>query len=371
MAAILETLLEPIEIELENRAVQAAAVYREWNRIWNREMATLYLTDQGTTVYKEHLRFVVHIAPSQKLEIPIREIDRILVFGNIQLTTQVMGTCLQEQIPVLFLSPSGQYRGHLWSLNPLHLDCEIVQLTKHRDEGFQLETVRSLIWGKLLNSKQLLVRLNRKRKLASVTRAIEGIESDLNSLKLVDNIDRLRGYEGIGAARYFPAFGQLITNPKFSFSQRFRHPPTDPVNALLSFGYTILLNNVLSSIIAEGLSPYFGNLHYGEDRKTYLAFDLMEEFRSPIVDSLVLKLINSEIFKPNDFEPVMSLEGIYLTESARRTFLLQVEKRMNETVAHPDLQSAVSYRQAIELQVRRYKRSLLKGVAYEPFLRLK
>jgi CRISP-associated protein Cas1 len=336
--------LEPVELELENRELRSAAVYREWNRIWNREMATLYLTDQGTTVYKEHLRFVVHIAPNQKLEIPIREIDRILVFGNIQLTTQVMGTCLEEQIPVLFLSPSGQYRGHLWSLHPLHLDCEIVQLTKHRDERFQLETSRAMIRGKLLNSKQLLLRLNRKRKVAEVTRAVEGITADLESLERVTNLDTLRGYEGIGAARYFPAFGQLVTNPGFCFSKRVRHPPTDPVNALLSFGYTILLNNVLSSIIAEGLSPYFGNLHYGEDRKTYLAFDLMEEFRSPIVDSLVLAVINKKLLKPNDFEASRSPVGIYLTASARRTFLDRIEKQMNEEVAHPDLQSPVSYR---------------------------
>lgn len=333
-------------------------------------MATLYLTDQGTTVYKEHLRFVVCVAPKEKLEIPIREIDRILVFGNIQLTTQVMGACLQEQIPVLFLSSSGQYRGHLWSLHPLHLDCEIIQIQKHKEEDFQRETSRSIIRGKLFNSKQLLIRFNRKRKIIEVTRAIEGILSDLASLESIENIDRLRGYEGVGAARYFPAWGQLITNREFEFAKRVRHPPTDPVNALLSFGYTILLNNVVSLIIAEGLSPYFGNLHYGEDRKTYLAFDLMEEFRSPIVDSLVLRLINSESLKSQDFEPARNIGGIYLTALARRRFLDQLEKRMNEEVSHPDLQSPVTYRQAIGLQVRRYKRSLVREVVYEPFMRL-
>jgi CRISP-associated protein Cas1 len=369
--------LEQEDVELGDRTVEIEGDREErsgiknigWNRVWNRDMATLYLTEQGTTVYKEHQRFVIQVSQSEKLEIPIRDIDRILIFGNIQLTTQVISACLQEQVAVLFLSQSGQYRGHLWSLNPLHLDCEIVQLNKHQDVRFQLEASRSIIRGKLLNSKQLLLRLNRKRKVAEVAKAIDGITSDFASLEGVDNIDRLRGYEGIGAARYFPAWGQLITNPGFSFSQRVRHPPTDPVNALLSFGYTILLNNVLSAIVAEGLSPYFGNLHYGDDRKTYLAFDLMEEFRSPIVDSLVLKSINSEMFKPKDFEPVMCPGAIYLTSSARRTFLEHLEKRMSEEVSHPDLQSPVPYRQAIHLQVRRYKRSLLHGVAYEPFLR--
>ena len=351
------------------RAYADAAIYQHWNQIWNREMATLYLTDQGTTVHKEHLRFVVGTKPGDTLEIPIREIDRILVFGNIQLTTQVMGACLQEKIPVLFLSQSGSYRGHLWSLNPLHLESEMVQIKKHKEEAFQRETARSIIRGKLLNSRQLLSRLNRKRKVPQVAAAIDGITADLAGLERVQDIDQLRGYEGIGAARYFPAWGQLIANPEFRFSKRVRHPPTDPVNALLSFGYTILLNNVVSLIIAEGLSPYFGNLHYGEDRKTYLAFDLMEEFRSPIVDILVVKIINKKLLKSNDFEATRSAAGIYLTASARRMFLDQLEKQINEEVIHPDLQSPVTYRQAILLQIRRYKRSLFHGILYEPFLR--
>lgn len=270
---------------------------------------------------------------------------------------------------VLFLSQSGQYHGHLSSLNSVHLNHELIQIAKHKNEPFQLEICRAIVRGKLLNSKQLLLRLNRKRKVTEVEKAILGITADLQSVQLVNNIDSLRGYEGIGAARYFPAFGNLITNSTFQFSQRHRQPPTDPVNSLLSFGYTLLFNNVLSLIIAEGLSPYLGNFHYGEDQKPYLAFDLMEEFRSPVVDSLVLKVINNSIFDEEDFEYRSGGEGVYLTDSSRRIFCQKFEQRMNETVAHPDIQSAVSYRHAIQLQVRRYKRCLLDSVVYEPFLR--
>ncbi|MDY6786438.1 MAG: CRISPR-associated endonuclease Cas1 [Cyanobacteriota bacterium] len=338
--------------------------------IWNKDMATLYLTEQGTTLHKEHQRLIVRMPEDRKLELPIREVERILVFGNIQLTTQVIGACLQEPTVVLFLSQSGQYRGHLWGLKPAHLDNEFVQFKKHRDPGFQLQVSQEIVRGKLLNSKQLLLRLNRKRRVAEVHRATSGIASDLAAIDSVDNLDTLRGYEGISAARYFPALGQLITNSDFQFSQRFRHPPTDPVNSLLSFGYTLLLNNVLSLIIAEGLCPYLGNFHYGEDKKPYLAFDLMEEFRSPVVDSLALKVINSSMFGSGDFEKIASKGGIYLKSPARRTFLQQFEKRMNEEVSHPERQSPVSYRQAIQLQVRRYKYSLLYEAAYEPFLRM-
>ncbi len=340
-----------------------------YHNFWNTAMATLYLMEQGTTLYKEHQRLIVQISEKTKLEIPLRDVERILVFGNIQLTTQVINACLQENILILFVSPQGQYRGHLWSLESIHLHNELVQLERWKFLPFQLYVSKAIVEGKLINSKQLLMRLNRKRKLPEIEKAILGINSDIKALDSVDNIDSLRGYEGISAARYFPAFGQLITNSNFPFCQRYRQPPTDSVNSLLSFGYTLLFNNVLSLIIAEGLSPYLGNFHYGEDKKPYLAFDLMEEFRSPIVDSLVLKTLNSNIFKPDDFECVNSEGAIYLKASARRIFCEQFEKRMNEEISHPDLQSPVSYRYAIQLQIRRYKRCLLSSVPYESFVR--
>lgn len=178
----------------------------------------------------------------------------------------------------------------------------------------------------------------------------------------------LRGHEG-AAARYFKALGQLIVNPAFTFTERNRRPPRDPVNSLLSFGYTLLFNNVLSLLLAEGLNPYLGNLHGSEKKQTFLAFDLVEEFRSPVVDGLVLKLVNRRIFSPTDFTWPTEAGGVYLADSSRRLFIQKVETRLSEEVSHPDVQDPVSYRRAMQLQVKRYKRSLLEGVPYKPFLR--
>ena len=332
-------------------------------------MATIYLIEQGTSIYKDYQRFIIHVSEKQKLEVLIREVEQILVFGNIQLSTPVIQACLQERIAVLFLSQSGQYHGHLWSAESRHLDNELMQVEKRLDADFKFNVSKAIVYGKLMNSKQLLLRFNRKRKLAEVEKAIVGISQIIEALELTNNLDTLRGYEGIAAARYFPAFGKLITNANFEFSLRNRQPPLDPVNSLLSFGYTLLFNHVLSFIIAEELSPYLGNFHYGERQKTYLAFDLMEEMRSIIVDSLVLKIINNSAFKSQDFDVVPSTGGIYLNQSARQDFLKYFEARINEETSHPDLQSQVTYRHVIQLQVRRYKRSLLSGVSYEPFLR--
>lgn len=332
-------------------------------------MATIYLIEQGTTVHKEHLQFIIRISEKQQIEVPIREVERILVFGNIQLTTPVINACLKQNILVLFLSQGGKYNGHLWGLTAAHLNQELIQVQRQDDREFQLQVSSAIVWGKLMNSKRLLLRLNRKRKSAEVKKAIDGIDSDITAVVSVENIDSLRGYEGSAAARYFPAWGQLITNQSFHFSRRSHHPPTDRVNSLLSFGYTILFNNVLSLIIAEGLSPYFGNFHYGERDKPYLAFDLMEEFRSPIVDTLVLKILNKPLLKLEDFEGADGQPAIYLTDTGRRIFLKQIEMRLNEKVSHPDLKTAIPYRQVIQLQIRRYKYSLINSVPYEPFVR--
>lgn len=333
-------------------------------------MATIYLTEPGTTIYRQHQRFIIWIANEEdRVGIPIREVERILVFGNIQISTQAINACLDQKIIIVFLSSSGQYKGHIWNLEATNLDNEIIQYQKQTDSNFKNLLSKAIVRGKLLNSKQLLLRLNRKRKIANVKKAIQKITSYLEDLERIDSIDTMRGYEGSGAACYFSAFSDLITNTSYDFSQRCRQPPTDPVNSLLSFGYTLLFNNVLSLIITEKLTPYLGNFHYGDDKKPYLAFDLMEEFRSPIVDSLVLRLINSSVFSPQDFDYVPTTGGVYLNANSRRTFLDRFEKRINEKTAHPDLQYKVCYRQAIQLQIRRYKSSLFDETIYEPFLR--
>lgn len=199
--------------------------------------------------------------------------------------------------------------------------------------------------------------------------AIERMEVDRGAVGKAGNLDAMRGHEGVAAARYFGALGQLITNSAFSLTERNRRPPKDPVNSLLSFGYTLLYNNVLSLILAEGLNPYLGNLHRSDRKETHLAFDLMEEFRSPVVDSLVITLVNKQALKPTDFTWFSKEGGTYLEEQGRRVFLKAFEARINEMIAHADVQEQVSYRRAIQLQIRRYKKCLLSGVPYEPFLR--
>lgn len=338
--------------------------------LWLSEMATIYLVEQGTSITKEQGRFRVQPPQGEVVEIPIREVERILIFGNSQLTTAVLCTCLEENIPVIFLSQLGEYKGQLWNAENRDMNIEKAQFQRQSDEFFRLQMARAVVQGKLFNSKLLLLRLNRKRRLESIQTAIVGISTDLEALENAQNVAEIMGYEGCGAARYFPALGQAITSEGFELRERVFHPPDNPMNAMLSFGYTQLLNNVFSLLLAEGVNPYLGNLHGTDKQRADLAFDLMEEFRSPIVDTLVMKLVNQKIIKPTDFSWYKENGGIYLINPARRVFLKYFEEKISELVSHPDIQTQVSYRRAIQLQIRRYKLFLVNDdFIYEPWLR--
>jgi CRISPR-associated protein Cas1 len=124
--------------------------------IWNEEMAAIYLLEQGTSIYKDYQRFIIHVAEKPAMEIPMREVEQIMVFGNIQLSTPVIQACLHSEIPVLFLSQTGLYHGHLWSESATNLDHQLVQVARLDDDDFQLQMCRAITYGKLTNSKQLL-----------------------------------------------------------------------------------------------------------------------------------------------------------------------------------------------------------------------
>jgi CRISP-associated protein Cas1 len=342
---------------------------------WITSMTTLYLVQQGATLQKEQGRFIIK-APSKStteaIEVPIGEVERVLVFGNIQLSTTAISTCLASQIPVIFLTQNGEYKGHLWSAENFALPLEAAQFRCFEDLEFQLAMAKCLIKGKLWNSKQLLLKLRRERDSAELSTAIEGISQDLEAVESAPaetDIDTLRGFEGSAANRYFGSFGQLITNQGFNFTSRNRRPPLDPVNSLLSFGYTLLFNNVMSLLLAEGLHPYLGNLHRSDRKAPHLALDLMEEFRSPIVDTLVLKVINQKILRPTDFTFPDQEGGVYLEDTPRRIFLKNFEDRMATSTRHPDCKESLSYRRIIQLQVNRYKKAVLGEMGYESFRR--
>jgi CRISPR-associated protein Cas1 len=336
-------------------------------------MSLLYLTQQGSKLHKDHGRFVLSLPDQNAIDIPMSEVEQVMIFGNVQITTPTISACLNRHIPVVFLSQTGTYRGHLWNAEYDNYRAEAAQFERFNDESWQFTIAREIVKGKAWNSKQLLLKLNRRRQREEVAMAVTRIDRDLRSVDQLTPspaaLDSLRGHEGAIAAHYFPALGQLITNPSFSLITRRRRPATDPVNALLSFGYMLLFNNVLSLLHLEGLNPYLGNLHRSDRHETQLAFDLMEEFRSPIVDTLVLTLLNQQVLEPEDFLPPKPDGAVYLNDASRRRYLQAFEDRIMTPAHHPDTPDSVPYRRIIQLQIRRYKQSLLEDVPYQSFHR--
>jgi CRISPR-associated protein Cas1 len=166
-----------------------------------------------------------------------------------------------------------------------------------------------------------------------------------------ETLDQIRGHEGDASAAYFGVFDALIKADGFRFEKRIKRPPRDPVNAMLSFGYTLLMHDLMAAAQIVGLDPYVGFLHADRHGKPSLALDLMEEFRSIIVDSIVLTLVNKRMIAPDEFDA--QLGGVVLmAEKARKTFLRQYEERKMTEFQHPIFQYKVTYLRAFELQTR-------------------
>lgn len=196
----------------------------------------------------------------------------------------------------------------------------------------RLQIARRLVFAKLRNSRVILQRQQRRRSQEALKEAIDRLETLCKQALKAKAIPELMGYEGAGAACYFGVLGHCIQNPEFEFGGRSKRPPRDPVNAMLSFGYQILWNHLLSLLELQGLDPYEACLHQGTERHAALASDLLEGFRAPVVDSLVLYMINRRMMSAVDDFTFLENGACYLNDSGRRKYLGAFIQRMEEVL---------------------------------------
>ncbi len=350
-------------------------------------MATLYLTEPRSLLKKEGDTLVVHVradkergTEARKVRVPMIKIDQVVVQGDSTLTSPALGALLEQGVDVCFLAYHGQFRGRLAPAEGKNSLLRLEQFRAHEDRERAFELAKRFVEGKLHNLRTMLLRANRKRKDAEIERAAATIKGTLVGVQELQGVNepppdpahpqmqtpigRLMGLEGAASAAYFGVFGKLL-NGDWSFEGRKRRPPTDPVNALLSYGYVLLMYKVASACQIVGFDPYVGYLHSSQYGKPALALDVMEEFRSVVVDSVVLRLINNGMLKDSDFKEVL---GAYRLEDAgRRTFLEKFEERLNTEITHPVFDYKASYRKCIELQVRLLAKALTGDIpAYKP-----
>lgn len=327
-------------------------------------MAILYITRQGAVLHKSGNRIIVKKDGDVLQEIPIVQLDEVVIFGNGHMTTQTIGYLLNKNIPVSFLSSRGKYKGKLQP--PYAKDTRIrqQQFAVAGDPPQCLELAKCFVRGKLTNA----IRFSQRQRTqnAAVKSAIRSTHQTLEKLERADSLESLLGYEGSGTASYYKAYRQFLGRDWGFTSRQFR-PPPDPINAMLSLGYTLLHNHVYTFINVVGFDPYCGYFHQPRHGHATLASDLMEEFRQVIVDGYVLSLVNNNRVQPEDFE--QTNKGIRFTKEALDRFLVGYYGRMQQTFQHPTLNEKTTYLRSIELQVRHFARVITgEDAAYKPFL---
>lgn len=315
------------------------------------KLKTLYLLKQGLVIGKESERFVIRYKGDVQQEIPAIHVDQIIVFGNIQMTTQMMQFSLRKHIPVFLLSGKGYFYGVVDSFNTDSVLLHQQQFLQASESAFCLNLSIAIMQGKLANSRLILRRFSRHHKTAELAQAAKQLTIIIKQLNNADNLDQLRGYEGSAARIYFQAFASII-NPCWAFTHRNKNPPIDPVNAMLSYGYTVLFYNVYSFLRSHGLNPHIGSLHPLRQGHPALASDMMEEFRSLIVDSVVFNIVLNNKLSPDNFTlPKQSGEACLLNKEARKFFITQLEKKFNSRLQHPISGLKLDYRRCIDHQI--------------------
>jgi CRISPR-associated endonuclease Cas1 len=339
---------------------------------WSDAMTTLYITDQGAMLRVQDNQFQVYHHQELQLAIPASRVSHIILFGCCNLSHAAARLALWRKIPVVFLSQKGNYFGRLETAGQAEVDSLTQQVLKSQDGAFCQAMAATLVRGKLHNSRKVLQRLNYRHHQPIAANAIEELERLMARLEGAispdSSLEVLRGYEGQGAKLYFAGLGSLFSGP-FQFEKRTLRPPKDPINSLLSLGYTLLHQNMYSLVLAAGLHSHFGHLHTPRKGHPALVMDLIEEFRSPIVDSLVAYLINSKIFSEDDFTPPGDRDGVYLFPHGLKRFIKHWEDRMQMETTHPHTGFKVTYRRCLELQVREYTACLMgEQPMYRPML---
>ena len=332
----------------------------------------LYVDEQGCILKKTGERLLVVKESETIRDIPLIHLGQVVLCGNISVTTPVMQTLLNEGIPVVYLSAYGRYQG---ALMPQISRNSLLRVAQHRvadDPEKCLALAKAFVHGKISNMRMMLQRRKWRGKAeteaeeTTIESSIEGMRKMRGRLPRAENLPELLGLEGNASANYFRSFSSMLNAEMgFSFEHRTRRPPKDPTNALLSFAYSLLTADVISAIQIVGLDPYVGFFHQQTYGRPCLALDLMEEFRPIIADSVVVTLINNRQITPDDFTE--SHGGWFLKDPARKKFYAAYEKRKNETITHPVFKYKISFRRALELQVRLLAKCLMGEIeTYTP-----
>jgi CRISPR-associated protein Cas1 len=339
-------------------------------------MAVLYVTEQGSTVNLTAGRIVVRKGDERLQDMPVFKLEQIVVYGNVHLTTPVVAHCLRQGVEVAFLGSGGKYRGRLQGEFTRNAAARVKQYQRAVNPEFCVKMAATIVIGKARNMAAMIKQQRRLREglkaegresgKADGRSPLAELEAMLPRIGGARSIENLNGHEGAATAAYFKAFRGALRGD-WKFDSRQYHPPQDPINALLSLGYTMLYNDLYAAVNLVGLDPFMGFYHQPRQGHAALASDLMEEHRAPLIDRMILTLVNKRIIAESDFQ--RDPEGrIQLKQDALKRFFAFYAQTIQEKTFYPYSGVQTTYRQVIELQVRHFARVLMdEEPAYHPF----
>jgi CRISPR-associated protein Cas1 len=329
-------------------------------------MATMYVTEQGARIEKEYRRILVTKDDVVLMRVPLVRVSHIVLVGRVGTTTPALLALLRADVGLSLIGQTGRLRGRLMPPTGKNIPRRHAQYAQAQDPVFCLEIARAIVGGKLCNQRTMARRICRNHPEIDEA-SVKALDEAEESVEDATSLAELRGLEGLGARAYFQILRQAIP-AGWGLERRARRPPPDPANALLSLGYTLLGQNMITAAEIVGLDPYDGFFHADKHGRPALALDLVEEFRSIIADSVMLTLINKEMLTLDDFRPGPK-GGVYLKPKALKTFFRQYGTRIHTRVTHPTVKHRLTYQQCFEVQARLLTKVIEgKRPTYEPFL---
>jgi CRISPR-associated protein Cas1 len=326
-------------------------------------MPPIYVTQQNSKLRINNRRLQVENDQTGEVlaSAPLSHVEQVVLFGNVSLTTPAIDALLAQESEVVFLTQRGEYRGRLVGRVTPHVPLRRAQYRRLEEPDFTLGMAKGFVTAKLSHQRALLQRHNRERGDLVIAGTVEALAQALEQVGHKTALSSLLGVEGAATAAYFGGLRRLF-DPQWGFDERNRRPPRDPVNVLLSLGYTLLGELTSSAAQTVGLDPYAGFLHTVEYNRPALGLDLLEEFR-PVIDGLALWCLNSGQLKAEDFTPGPAQRPVMLGERGLKVYLLAYEQRLDMKFTHPWRRMQFPLRQCLVEQARQVAERLQQGQA--------
>lgn len=329
-------------------------------------MAFLYLTEQGACLQKTGERLVVVKDEQTLLDIQAGKVEGVLIFGNVQFTTQALRLLLTQGVEFALFSRRGKLLGQLTAPFTKNIELRQAQYQRATDQAWTGGLARRLVGAKLANCLALAREFAHNHPEVNLQQEISELADRPGPVEAAgDKLAELLGQEGWGSRLYFQCLAKMVRH-SFGFTGRECHPAPDPVNALLSLGYTLVYNEISWLLDGLGFDPYLGFYHQPRFGHAALASDLLEEFRALLVDRFTLTLVNNRVFQKEDFY-LHTSGGMYLLDEPRKRYFLEYEKFVNRASGGLAEAEAMDYRRLFRRQAERLRQALLTGEPYEPY----